>query len=516
MAVTTIEEITRPGAAPADKTPGRGRRRKADRAAAAPPVRQEQDDDRDEEDDTDHLPIEPDARQPETATAVLSEEGAQDFFQKMTNYSSEQWSQMMLYVYRTAPQIDRRAAGQPMNIQKYAHPIDAERIMLDHGSGGYRIDWTSRASGRSVRLAQHYFNILNMDHPPKVPLGDWIDAPENDAWKWAKPALAEQQQTVTTPNGQTLVLPASRNTPKEFFETLKQFKEITGAETKEGQGVADRAISALIESNRQNVELARHNAAPAGEETMLVKMLMEDRRAQREELAALRSLILDKPEPKSLVEQLAELTPIINLLKPGRGNPAPAVEPDGVMGIVNKVADHIPDILSMIGMMRAGGPAAPGGPLPAPLPPFAPPAAAADPSRPADQAPAPDSFTPEQRAELANLQKRMAAAWNTYGKLIEQCAQFMVDQFTRGLTGYDFRDWFCDSWGKINWNNLKRDAGPDVMTALTQQHPKLREILTPPERVLHFFIQFFTLEGEEQVEGPTTTNETPGGTPEEN
>jgi hypothetical protein len=484
MATSTIKEVEELRAPPVglrEKSPSLSRRGKSSKGPARPkPTPAPPDDDEEE--------------LPAAAAAPAEPEGEQDFFQKMTNFSTEEWSNMILYLFRTAPITDRRAAGKDLNIQKYHHPIDPERVMLDHGSGSYRVDWIRSINSRSVRIGQHYFQILNMDYPPKVPLGEWIDDPRNADWLWAKPGIAAAQAVTTGPNGQTIIMPNNSNTPENFFKQMKDFREAVGDSSKEGATVAEKAIEGMMQLTRENRELV--NRAPAKDDKLL-DMLMEDRRSQREEIAALRNMILNKPAEKSLVQQLAELQPLIKLIKPNAAA-AVATEESGILGVVSKLADHIPEVLNMIAMSRGGSASGPGAtPGPPTLPPLAPPPATQ--TQPGSETPAPEGFTDEQKKALQEMNRRMSAVWTAYGKLIEQCGQFMVDQFSRGLTGYDFRDWFWEAWGKNNWNNLRRDAGPEVLTALTQQHPQLKVVLTPPERVLHFFIEFFTVEGKEDM-----------------
>lgn len=91
-----------------------------------------------DEDDDDEL---------ETATAAADAEATQeaaaddtggtykgkgeDFWEWLTQFSTDQWQFMMGYLYRTAPTIDRRAAGRPTNIRKYSVPFDQDTVMHD-------------------------------------------------------------------------------------------------------------------------------------------------------------------------------------------------------------------------------------------------------------------------------------------------------------------------------------------------------------------------------------------------
>jgi hypothetical protein len=484
MATAQIKEISPQAPPSALPKRGPGRRPKME---TPPPAPLQPDDD-----ETDDLPLaagEPIAMQPG------------EWYERLAEPSAEEWRHMVLYLFRKTPITDRKRAGLPVNIQQYTEPIDPNRVLLDHGSGGYRLDWHQiDEHGKYHRLACFTFDLMNPNFPPKIPPGHWVDDPRNADWQWAKDAImADGGGSVRTgPNGSTIVMPAAAN-PDQFFDTLEKFKKATGNKEEGGGSVLAVLTNALIQSSRDNTELARKaNAAPIRNgEDPLIKILMDDRAAQREQISKLENLLLTN-RPKSLKEELIEIIEIGKMVSPRSAAAAKATEEDGWLGVISKFVDHAPDLISGLQSLRGPSAQLPGIPTPAPLPPGGPaPAATAAPGQPA---PAPADFTDEQKAEYAKMQRRMGEVWKAYGPLIERCGTFMVDQFTRGLTGYDFRDWFREKWGSENYTNLKRDAGPDILTALTQQHPQLKGVLTPPERVYQFFEEFFTREGEEAGE----------------
>src|ERR1700688_61489 len=126
-----------------------------------------------------------------------------DFWTDLANLTDDDWSRHIAYLYRLAPSIDRRSSGRPSNLRKYVTRFDLDDVMHEHGSGAYRVDLTrvDPTSGKSFRIAQHKFDIMNMDHPPRVPPGDWVDDPANAAWKWAVPAIEAAAQGGGYPPG---------------------------------------------------------------------------------------------------------------------------------------------------------------------------------------------------------------------------------------------------------------------------------------------------------------------------
>ena len=55
--------------------------------------------------------------------------GDLDFWLKLSNFSSDDWSQHVAYLFRTAPIIDRKQGGRPSHLQKYCSPFEREDIM---------------------------------------------------------------------------------------------------------------------------------------------------------------------------------------------------------------------------------------------------------------------------------------------------------------------------------------------------------------------------------------------------
>ena len=109
-------------------------------------------------------------------------------------------------------------------------------------------------------------------------------------------------------------------------------------------------------------------------------------------------------------------------------------------------------------------------------------------------------MSPEERTRIDEARKKMAAAQQKYGALLQACAPILVDHYRRGLTGYDFRDWLMDAHGALNWSALKDEVGAETMTQLCMSHNILKTALQPPEKLYHFLTEVFTAIGEEDAD----------------
>src|SRR5262249_12840599 len=119
--------------------------------------------------------------------------GAPNFFERLKDYPSQEWDggQVVLTLYRLEPITDRTTGGpKPVWVIKYGNPIDEERILLDHGSGRYRLYLNRAEPGRrkTVLIETHEFEIYNPKHAPKIPAGEWVEDPRNKKWAWAHPS----------------------------------------------------------------------------------------------------------------------------------------------------------------------------------------------------------------------------------------------------------------------------------------------------------------------------------------
>lgn len=125
-------------------------------------------------------------------------EDSHSFFETLLKVDARDWgTRYWIYLYRLEPTIDRTRTGEPKYIQSYAEPINEDRILADQGSGKYKMILNFRKPGidRGDEIDTGYISILNMQFPPRIAPGEWVDDPKNRKWSWAKKYFpAEQPQ----------------------------------------------------------------------------------------------------------------------------------------------------------------------------------------------------------------------------------------------------------------------------------------------------------------------------------
>lgn len=458
--VTEIDTGTTQNGAPPPPDPpkrGPGRPRKV-----RPPVVDEDDDET------------PAAASPEKARMRAD----RDIWLELANYKPADWDQTIAYLYRVAPTVDRRSGGRPINIRKYAGPFDKDRIMLDEGSGVYRIDILriDPVDGKYTRWAKEYFDILNMDYPPRVPAGDWIDDPANEVWKWAGPKLLAQQQQQ---NGGAMY-PPGFSIDKVYDKAFDLAEKMNPkqADSAKGEATLLTTVVTLIEKLSPKVD----NTAT----DKLFAMMSVQLKETRDELREMRTK--GTAPPKSIIEQIAELKPVVGefaaIFAEKSGSRAPWWE-----GPLEKLVESVPDVIQLVKAQQQpvqpvqnmalapplGFAGAPGGNQP---PPVSPPPAA--------------TGTPEEQQFQALLQKWRGHINTILPPLIRF---FKKNEDERG--GLHFRDWYFDGYDETHWLDLRREVGAGGLLFIINNHPPLKAELSP-EPQLHLFLkEFFMNVGEE-------------------
>jgi hypothetical protein len=317
-------------------------------------------------------------------------EGGPTFWQKVAAVAKPDWGpRANIYLYRVEPVIDRRRQGSQTYITKYAEPISEDRILADHGSGRYKLMLNFRKPGaeQGDEVDSLYLDLLNLQFPPKIPPGEWVDDPNNKKWAWAKPSYEKNQ--------------GSGNGGSNLVEALDVLNEIQDSTTKrvlaqipQQSSTADEfvKIAKVLDTVRPP-----QPTAPAPDNTLQVFMQSElasiraqvDKSRERE-INLMEKLIAastKQPEAanglgmvKELVGGLKELLPSVKDLFPGLaegGGGRSRLGPWQELAVA--VAPHASSILSPFAqvlaqglMMRMANPAngqyVPPNPAPAALP----------------------------------------------------------------------------------------------------------------------------------------------------
>jgi hypothetical protein len=455
-------------------------------------------------------------KKPGPEAAVTTETPWWDWVQ---NFSDDEFNYLMFYVHRCGPKIDRAAAGKPIAIAKLARRFDLDDILKEFGSGHYRFDVVKRnprpgpGEKTQERIRQEYVDIINPDFPPRVPLGDWINDPENDMWRWAEEPLkfqrAQSQARIKTFED----MPAAGNGTNDaagIFNTILEGVKTLRPEQGDNTGLASQllgmvlknqeAMQALNDPAKQLATLktlldSLQPKQPEGESLtmMMLGFFKEQTAALREEIKEMRS----QPR-KSMVEELkelggamAEIAPALGYSKRGAPNSNPNPGGNGTdwgnvaMQALEKIGPYVPAIVQSFTQPR---------PAPQPQQPGAPPQQAAIPAPPAQPNPGAEpvpNVAPEQV-------DRIRAFTEKYQGLLSEVMPFVVDYFRSKEGGHELRDWFIDRKGRVAWLQLKEDSGAELLTVMVSNHPGLKMILAPPEQVLQYFTDFFTDEGDDE------------------
>lgn len=410
---------------------------------------------------------------------------ADDFFLTLTGFTEDQWKYRYVYLYRLYPITDRRAAGNPIWINKYPQPFNREDVLRDHGSGIYKAELLeSLPTQAGKRLAVSIFQILNTDYPPKIPAGEWVDDPKNADWEWCRPKLGPH-----VANGATVVQQGV--SPTELVNTMLRFKEAT--DRPEPKDSTSELITTIL-SSPLIAKLIPENKPPAEDKSlvMLLNMMQEDRKLMQQQLIELqKQMMTPKPPEKNWLEQALENEEMMRRIF-GKGQSGPQL--DGWAAVIDKAVDKIGPTVATVGGMVAQRMMMPPPTAQQPQPGRAPITIAAAP-QPAASVPAPAVQPVQQQQPTPGTPEQMNLI-GKYQNVIQQAFPFLVDHFRdRTKDGYDFREWFNspDHFGNITWDQMRKDIGVEgFVQLLSTMPPEVQTQLSPPEKFRAFMTEFFS------------------------
>lgn len=428
---------------------------------------------------------------PDAFDSATMDEGADDFWLMLSNFSIDEWQHLSAYLYRVAPMIDRKSKGQATNIQIFSTAFTVDDIKREHGSGVYRIDLNQSdpASNRSRRISRKVFTIIDPKFPPVVPPGDWVDDKINDMWKWGAPAGSVSSAGIAAgyPPGFDMEKVLGR-TEQGLRMGLEMAKQMAPA-AKDTSGT-DALLLKLLEAMLNRPEPPKDTSM-----ALIVELLRADLKEARDEMRELRKVQTAPPSPqKNLIEQIKEIQPTITgfMEMMGKGDARPWYE-----SLAEKAVESIPDIIDIVKTGQANGqrqqqPAA-GWTNQQQLP------AAQQNNPPASVAPAtgqpaaaPADLTDEQKE-----QQRINAIYQKWGGFIMFVAPKMIEEFRLDHDddgGGHFRDWLIRMHGELRWSDMKRELGPDLLSQMIASHPQLSVDMAPEEARLAFIDEFFAPE----------------------
>jgi hypothetical protein len=421
-----------------------------------------------------------------------------DFFLSLANFEPKQWDSLSVYVYRLKPITDRQSKGEPKYLCKYGQAIDVDQLMRDYGSGYYQLRLIQTGVGPKSghEVARTHIDIVNLDYPPKLAVGDWIDDARNRDWLWCRDKL------VPSPSS-----PGS-TTPGQLVEAMVKMQQAN--QPRQDMTVLT-ALAPLLDPQRQTeMMMAFANllpkplppAEPKEDKSlaMLFTMIQEQLKDAREEVREMRrqaaaEKAAQPAQSKSWLELALEQEDLMRRIF-GRGNSGPQL--DGWTAVIDKAVDKLGPAVGTVGtllaqrlMMPTPQPAPHGQTItvqPQPQPTLPAPAAQPVPQQQQEQ-------KQEAPAQLDALQK--------YGNVIQQALPFMIDKFKEEEPdGYDCRDWFCSPkrFGNVIWEGLRTDIGVEQFVTIAKSIPQVWAAFQPEEKFRMFLTDFFTPVGQERPE----------------
>jgi len=452
-----------------------------------------------------------------TGAELDSDNSHLDIFALQRAYDPLDWEKggLFMYLFRTAPVIDRGRTGNDFNIQKFTRPTDPDEIMRASygGSGGYKLTLVryNPTTRLTTNIRQEYFKILNYDFPPRIPFGEWLDSDNNKEWAWAKPklqALARQEAAAEQAAAQGAPAAAGEDKVIALVREL-----LPGARKDEASTIAAEVVQAIQREQPKTsagleaivLKLLESKNGGGGDDHLRAE-LIESRRFQNELLLKLTEANKGTvAAPRSLLAELRELAEAKDVLGTifGRGGKVTTdgkIEwPEVGVRIGEKLIEAAGPVMQAIAM-RSG--------VKQPARRTAEVANGAG-ALPTSATAAAEQETPEEIQEMiANISEQ-------FGPMFDEVTPFLSNYFVRGVTGMEFRDWFIQEYGRRAYDGLKQlhpQTIADVIELRKTEAPtellrgQLAQ-LAPKEQVLQFIAQFLSSEPSEFSEDEETAGD---------
>lgn len=256
-------------------------------------------------------------------------EGGPTFWQQVASVAKADWGpRAHIYLYRVEPRIDRSRSGNPNYITKYAEAISEDRVLADHGSGKYKLMLNFRKPGaeQGDEIDSVYLDILNMQFPPKVPPGEWVDDPANKRWAWAKQHFPREgaerpAETIRETLQLADAIRGSQAPPdpvKTTLDTIRGVKELMGESTKPTDDLATvvsvakdlAALQRPPDKDGMGTFLLQELAAQRAQTDKLLMMLLDNKKSNGSGVGSI----------KEITDGLKELLPAVKDFFPNLGD----------------------------------------------------------------------------------------------------------------------------------------------------------------------------------------------------
>src|ERR1039458_4020692 len=352
-----------------------------------------------------------------------------------------------IYIYCLEPICDLKGGGEKKYLVKLKQPIfDEDAIMIDYGSGKYRLTLTYRkpAADKQDEIDSWEIEIYNPKYPPKIPEAVWMNDPRNARWKALLPS--NEPAPPPTPLG------SMAETFKVFSDMRKDVREELkppdgAAEPSKPQDALDTAIKILqLQNGNSNPMVALFQTQMQMFQAQAEASRVREGELQKEMREQMRTQQAAKPEPTDRVDDIVKtvekLQPLIEKFMPKVTEAAGQVihgrRPQWWETLLENAAPAFMEVLKPIGValamkMAAGSPPINGGYAPVGPAPVAP-----APGQPAIAGPIPTPQPPKLIQFLS--QPIVMGAFQSYFK------SFVAN--ANDNNGGDFAQWIFDAVGE--------------------------------------------------------------------
>jgi hypothetical protein len=367
------------------------------------------------------------------------------FFDRVRKVTKADWgTRAFIYVYCLEPICDLKMGGEKKYLVKLKEPIfDEDSIMIDYGSGKYRLNLVARKPGaaQNDQIDVCEIEIYNPKFPPKIPQSVWINDPRNE--RWAALIPKPEAPKPDTPMGSiTETFKVFSDMRKDVREELKPGTDAASASNPVATALSMakdllqmRAENPMVDVMRDEMKAMREEMKEEREENRKLQAELRQKQAPATEV--------EKSDPiDTLVKAADKLEPFINRFMNKGGELASTVvngrRPKVWETMLENAVGPFIDFLKPIGVALAMKMAAPntnpaavnGGDAPAPAPQTAP--GIAGPQQPA----------PAQPPKLVTFlgQPIVMGAFQSYFK------SFVAN--ANDNNGGDFAQWIFDAVGE--------------------------------------------------------------------
>lgn len=240
---------------------------------------------------------------------------ALSFFERVRQVPKADWgTRSYIYVYCLEPICNLKMGGETKYLVKLKEPIfDEDSIMVDYGSGKYRLNLVGRKAGADAndQIDVCEIEIYNPQFPPKIPEAVWMNDPRNVRWKALLPK--EVPPKPETPLG----------TMNDALNTLSNIRRSVVEEMKPQAAAApptDPVQSALAVAKDLLSMRADNPMVDVMRDEM--KAMRDEMKAEREENRKLQAELRQGNKPatgdpiKTVVDTIEQLKPLIKEFMP--------------------------------------------------------------------------------------------------------------------------------------------------------------------------------------------------------